>query len=80
MHPAASSQLHSMVESLQQKNKHISKLLDDLEIVEQENKVLCNKLESLKEELLDASTNMTQASEELIAMKICNQQQNGKLM
>nr|CAD7456946.1 unnamed protein product [Timema tahoe] len=68
-----------MAESIRQKNKHISQLLNDLEAVEKENRVLQEKLTSLRDELSEATRHMTEVTGELTSLRHTCQEREDKL-
>nr|CAD7393738.1 unnamed protein product [Timema cristinae] len=68
-----------MAESIRQKNKHISQLLNDLEGLEKENRVLQEKLTSLRDELSEATRHMTEVTGELTSLRHTCQEREDKL-
>ncbi|XP_039287581.1 centrosomal protein of 290 kDa [Nilaparvata lugens] len=55
----ASEKVQELTEAVRQKNKHITQLLSDIETIERENTILKEKLSSVKDELEDATHQMT---------------------
>ncbi|XP_066992287.2 centrosomal protein of 290 kDa isoform X2 [Anabrus simplex] len=68
-----------LVDTIKQKNKHISQLLSDLETVEAENSLLREKLSTLRDELAEATQHITQLTGEKTSLKITCSEQEEKL-
>ncbi|KAJ1521521.1 hypothetical protein ONE63_003184 [Megalurothrips usitatus] len=68
-----------LVESLRQKNKHLSLLLNDVEASEKENISLKEKLTSVKIELAEATKNIIHTTGELVALQITKEEQTEKI-
>ncbi|XP_014239270.1 centrosomal protein of 290 kDa-like isoform X2 [Cimex lectularius] len=59
-------------ETVQYKNKHILQLLSDTEVLEKENEMLTTKLNAIRRELGEATTNLTKLSGENISLRSSN--------
>lgn len=58
-----------LTETIRQKNKHITQLLDDIDIVEKENLSLRTKLNNVRDELADTTTHITEMTGEMSRLR-----------
>ncbi|XP_031338487.1 centrosomal protein of 290 kDa isoform X2 [Photinus pyralis] len=70
MSEATTDQYKELVQTVQLKNKQISQLLDDIQIIEKENIVLQEMISKLKDELLDASKQLSTMTKDYSALKV----------
>ncbi|KAE8749543.1 hypothetical protein FOCC_FOCC003808 [Frankliniella occidentalis] len=70
---------HQLVESLRQKNKHLSHLLNDIETSEKENIVLREKLTNVKIELAEATKNIMHITGDIVTLQITKEELSEKL-
>ncbi|KAK3922678.1 Centrosomal protein of 290 kDa [Frankliniella fusca] len=68
-----------LVESLRKKNKHLSHLLNDIEMSEKENIVLREKLTSVKIELAEATKNIMHITGDIVTLQITKEELLEKL-
>ncbi|XP_066903030.1 centrosomal protein of 290 kDa isoform X2 [Halyomorpha halys] len=66
-------------EMIQHKNKHILQLLSDIQVLEKDNEIVNTKLNSIRQELSDATTNLTKFSGENISLRQANYEFQEKL-
>ncbi|KAK7869946.1 hypothetical protein R5R35_013722 [Gryllus longicercus] len=69
-----------LITSLGQKNKHITQLLSDIEVVEKENLILREKLATVQSELSVATNHLIELSGELTSVKCSCQEKEEKLV
>ncbi|XP_034245100.1 centrosomal protein of 290 kDa-like isoform X2 [Thrips palmi] len=72
-------QHRQLVESLRQKNKHLSSLLNDVEASEKENIVLREKLTNIKIELSEATKSIMHTTGEIVTLQITKEEQAEKV-
>ncbi|KAK5649525.1 hypothetical protein RI129_000554 [Pyrocoelia pectoralis] len=70
MSEATADQHKELVQTVQQKNKQISQLLDDIQIIEKENIDLQEMVSKLKDELSDASKQLSTMTNDFSGLKI----------
>ncbi|KAK6617062.1 hypothetical protein RUM44_005419 [Polyplax serrata] len=69
--PGAEKQ-NTLTEAIRQKNKHISHLLEDIEMLEEENATLRGKISAIKDELTETTTHIKEITTELSKLKHLN--------
>ena len=67
-----------LMQTIKQKNKHISQLLEDIEEIENENSLLNTKLIKIKAELSEATQCMSEIAAELSKFKLLNKAHESK--
>ncbi|CAH1399918.1 unnamed protein product [Nezara viridula] len=75
----SSDDTSQLKEMIQHKNKHILQLLSDIQVMEKENEIINTKLNSIRQELSDATTNLTKFSGENISLRQANYEFQEKL-
>ncbi|GJQ81526.1 hypothetical protein Trydic_g4888 [Trypoxylus dichotomus] len=59
-----------LIDAIQNKNRHISKLLNEIEVIENENVILKENLANTRDKLAEATTEINKFSMELVANKV----------